>query len=57
VTIDASKHVLHLNVPSEILDARRRQWQQPSPRYARGLLAKYARQVSCASIGALTDWD
>jgi dihydroxy-acid dehydratase len=57
VTIDASKRLLHLNVASDILDARRRQWQQPSARYARGLLAKYARQVSCASIGALTDWD
>jgi len=57
VTIDASKHLLHLNVSSDILDARRRLWQQPSARYARGLLAKYARQVSCASIGALTDWD
>jgi len=57
VTIDASKQLLHLNVASDILDARRRRWQQPSPRYARGLLAKYARQVSCASMGAITDCD
>jgi dihydroxy-acid dehydratase len=57
VTIDASKQLLQLNVPSDILDARRRRWQQPSPRYTRGLLAKYARQVSCASIGAITDCD
>jgi dihydroxy-acid dehydratase len=57
VTIDASKHLLQLNVASDILDARRGQWQQPPPRCTRGLLAKYARQVSCASIGAVTDRD
>jgi dihydroxy-acid dehydratase len=55
VTIDASRHLLQLDVPTDILDARRRRWQQPAPRYTRGLLAKYARQVSCASIGAITD--
>ena len=50
VTIDASKHLLHLNVSSDILDARRRLWQQPPARYARGLLAKYARQVRAQAL-------
>jgi len=30
-------------------------WQQPAPRYTRGVLAKYARTVSSASTGAVTD--
>jgi dihydroxy-acid dehydratase len=30
-------------------------WQQPSPRYTRGVLAKYAKLVSSASKGAVTD--
>ena len=34
---------------------RRAQWKQPTPRYTRGLLAKYVRLVSTASLGAVTD--
>jgi dihydroxy-acid dehydratase len=30
-------------------------WQPPPPRYTRGLLAKYMRLVSTASLGAITD--
>ena len=33
----------------------RRTWQQPKPRYTRGVLAKYAKLVSTASEGAVTD--
>ncbi len=36
---------------------RQSQWQKPAPRYTRGVLAKYARQVSSASTGAVTDQD
>ena len=36
--------------------ARRRQtWKPPAPRYTAGVLHKYARQVSSASLGAVTD--
>src|SRR5271166_2352022 len=31
------------------------EWKQPKPRYAKGVLAKYAEQVSAASLGAVTD--
>jgi dihydroxy-acid dehydratase len=34
---------------------RRAEWQAPSPRYTAGVLYKYARQVSSASLGAVTD--
>ena len=55
ITIDAHKQLIQLNVPDEELAKRRAQWKQPKPRFARGLLAKYAHLVSTASIGAVTD--
>jgi dihydroxy-acid dehydratase len=57
VTIDANKHLIQLNVPAKQLAARRKKWQQPKPRYTKGLLAKYMRLVSTASKGAITDTD
>ena len=55
VTIDADQRLLQLNVPDEELARRRAAWQPPAPRYTRGVLAKYAKQVSSASTGAVTD--
>ncbi|MDH4181134.1 MAG: dihydroxy-acid dehydratase [Betaproteobacteria bacterium] len=57
ITIDAHKLLIQLNVSDEELARRRAQWKPPAPRYARGLLAKYTRQVSTASRGAVTDAD
>jgi dihydroxy-acid dehydratase len=55
ITIDAHKRLIQLNIPAKELAARRKLWKQPKPRYTRGLLAKYMRQVSTASKGAVTD--
>jgi len=55
ITIDAKKLLLQLNVPAKELAARRKKWKAPKPRYTRGLLAKYMRLVSTASLGAITD--
>ena len=55
ITIDAHKRLLQLNVPDEELAKRRAQWKPPAPRYKRGLMAKYMKLVSTASIGAVTD--
>ena len=55
ITIDAKKLLLQLNVPVKEIAARRRKWKAPKPRYTRGLLAKYMRLVSTASLGAITD--
>jgi dihydroxy-acid dehydratase len=55
ITIDADKRLLQLNVSDEELARRRAQWKQPPPRYTRGLMAKYIRLVSTASVGAVTD--
>ncbi len=36
---------------------RRARWKAPAPRYTSGVLAKYAKLVSSASLGAVTDGD
>ncbi len=46
---------LTLDVTAKELAARRRKWRPRKPRYARGVLAKYAKLVSTASKGAVTD--
>lgn len=55
ITIDAEQRLLQLNVPESELARRRAEWQPPQPRYSRGVLAKYAKSVSTASRGAITD--
>jgi len=55
ITIDAHKQLIQLNVPDEELAKRRAAWKRPSPRFSRGVLAKYTHLVSTASIGAVTD--
>jgi len=57
ITIDAHRLLIELNVGADVLARRRAQWQPPKPRYTRGVLAKYARLVSTASKGAVTDGD
>ena len=55
ITIDSDRRLLQLNVPDEELARRRAEWQPRKPRYTRGVMAKYAAQVSSASRGAVTD--
>jgi len=55
ITIDAEARLLQLNVSDQELARRRALWQPPAPHYKRGVLAKYARLVSSASLGAVTD--
>jgi dihydroxy-acid dehydratase len=55
ITIDAEQRLLQLNVSEEELARRRAGWKAPEPRYTRGVLAKYAKLVSTASKGAVTD--
>ena len=57
ITIDAHRLLLQLNVDAELLARRRAAWRPPPPRHTRGLLAKYRRLVSTASLGAITDGD
>jgi dihydroxy-acid dehydratase len=55
ITIDADRGLLQLNVPEDELALRSERWVPPTPRYTSGVLAKYARLVSSASFGAVTD--
>ena len=55
ITIDAHRLLIQLNVDDAELAKRRAAWKQPAPRYTRGVLAKYAKLVSTASLGAVTD--
>lgn len=55
ITIDADSNSIELAVSEEILAERRKRWSAPEPRYRRGVLAKYAKTVSSASLGAVTD--
>jgi dihydroxy-acid dehydratase len=55
ITIDSETQEISMNVSDEELAIRRQSWVEPPLRYTRGVLAKYARQVSSASFGAVTD--
>ena len=55
ITIDAHRLLVQLNVGDAELQRRRALWRPPKPRHTRGLLAKYRRLVSTASLGAITD--
>jgi len=55
VTIDSDKKEISLDVSDQVLDSRRKAWQAP-PLYKKGILGKYAHNVSCSSKGAVTDF-
>jgi dihydroxy-acid dehydratase len=55
ITIDSEKQELSVAVSEEELSKRLKRWQEPPLRYSRGILNKYARMVSSASRGAVTD--
>jgi len=55
ITIDAQKREINVNLSKKELTQRKKKWVAPKPRYKRGVLAKYAAQVSSASQGAVTD--
>jgi dihydroxy-acid dehydratase len=55
ITIDAHQLLLNLNVSDDELAKRRAAWVKPAPRYTRGVLAKFAKNASSASSGAVLD--
>ena len=55
ITIDAVRNELTLGIPARELKARLKAWKPRAPRETRGVLAKYARTVTSASEGAVTD--
>ena len=53
ISIDIPRHKLELKVSAEELEKRREGWQPPPPRITTGYAARYARQVSSGSTGAV----
>ncbi len=57
ITVDAESREITLHVDEATLARRKTAWRKPAPYADRGTLAKYARLVSSASTGAVTDTD
>ena len=55
ITIDAVLNTITLDVSYTELRERRRSWSEPADKFTRGVLYKYAKSVSCASRGCVTD--
>uniref|UniRef100_UPI003BAC9B71 dihydroxy-acid dehydratase n=1 Tax=Stappia sp. TaxID=1870903 RepID=UPI003BAC9B71 len=54
ITIDASRHLLQLEVDDAELEKRRKTWKQPEPRYRTGVLGKFSQLATPANKGAVT---
>ena len=54
VTLDVENRELSVAVSEQDMAERRRQWRPPDPPYESGVMAKYAKLVSSASVGAVT---
>ena len=54
ITFDVDARRLDVEIPEEEMDKRLREWKAPEPRYASGVMAKYAKLVSSSSEGAVT---
>ncbi|MDZ7694686.1 MAG: dihydroxy-acid dehydratase [Balneolaceae bacterium] len=55
IRIDAEERILEVDVPEEELEVRRKNWEAPPLQVTSGSLYKYARLVSSASEGCVTD--
>ena len=55
ITIDSERRQINVELSDAELERRRGQWRPPAPYATRGALAKYAKLVSSASEGAVTD--
>ncbi|MGK0494416.1 MAG: dihydroxy-acid dehydratase, partial [Maribacter sp.] len=55
ITIDADKNQISVNLTDAEIASRRKNWKQPDLKVTRGSLYKFARTVSSASTGCVTD--
>ncbi len=55
ITIDAESNTINLEISDEELTLRKKQWSAPELKVSRGVLFKYAKTVSSASQGCVTD--
>ena len=54
IVFDIAKRTLTVELSQKEINARLKKVKQPKPRYASGVMGKYARHVSSASEGAIT---
>ena len=54
IEFDIDNRRLELDLPQDEIDRRIAAWVPPPPKYEKGVMAKYARSVSSASLGAIT---
>ena len=54
IAIDVAARTLNVELAADVVTERLAEWRAPQPRYPTGVLAKYARLVSSASLGAVT---
>ena len=55
ISIDAEANIITLEISDKEMKARLAKWKKPTPRYTRGVLAKFAASAAPASEGAVTD--
>ena len=55
IVIDAEKRSVNAKLTKSEISKRQRQWKAPKARYTKGVLAKYAKLVTSAHLGAVTD--
>ena len=55
IELDASTNTITLKVEKDEIEKRRRQWKQPALKAQKGILFKYAKHVTTAADGCVTD--
>jgi dihydroxy-acid dehydratase len=55
ILIDAENNRLELLVDNSVIEERLSKWVKPTPKYTKGVLAKYAKLAQSASRGAITE--
>jgi dihydroxy-acid dehydratase len=55
IVLDVGRRELHVELSDDEIRKRLASWKQPEARYRTGVMAKYARQVSSAALGAVTN--
>ena len=55
ITIDAKKNTISVDLSDDELSVRKKKWIQPPFKFEQGILFKYIKNVSTASMGCVTD--
>jgi len=55
ITINADDQTINVDLTENEIEKRRKNWSAPTPAFTTGVLRKYAKTVSTASLGCVTD--